>query len=202
MSEPVPEREDLPVRVTPHDWPRPWMGPFLEALARVPNISLACQLVGIHRSTAYERVNEDPVFREAWKEAVEIGFDLMERIAHQDATTGRESEEVRRRVKRVLGENGELVTVEEETVTTTRHEVSHQLMMFLLRGYRHRRFREHVEHHLGPADELESAQPVGPVDDGVHRRPTHERMLALVELAKELEPGVAPVVDQNGNPVE
>jgi len=139
------------------------------------------------------------VFRTAWREAVDIGIDLMERIAHQRATTGWESEETRRTVKRALNEAGQLVTVEEQTVTVTRNEVSDQLMVRLLAApYRPRRFREQVEHHLGPADELESTQPVGPEDDGIHRSRPPERALALAKIALELEAG-PPVADSNGN---
>jgi hypothetical protein len=190
------EREQL---VTVHEWGEPWQGPFLEALARMPNVAAACRVAGVGRSTVYRHANDEPVFRNAWREAVDIGIDLMERIAHQRATTGWESEETRRTVKRALNERGELVTIEEQTVTVTRNEVSDQLMVRLLAAYRPRRFREQVEHHLGPADELESTQPVGPEDDGIHRRPTPERARELARIALELEAG-PPVVDGNGKP--
>lgn len=168
-------------------------------MARIPNVSAACRVVGVPRSTVYWHAQHDPVFRDAWKEAVDIGVDLLERIAHQRATTGWEQEETRRRVKRVADPNrpGELVVVEDETVTTTRSEVSDHLMVTLLKAYRPRRFREQVEHHLGPADDLDTAVPVGPDDDGIHRMPTHERTMELLRLARELEPGVAPVIDGN-----
>lgn len=192
----------LPVRVvTPRVWDLPWQGAFLEALSRMPNVSAACQIVGVHRSTPYDRARVDPAFREAWKEAVEVGVDLLERIAHQRATTGSELTETRRRVKQALNEAGALVVVEDETVTITRDQVSDQLLVTLLKAYRARRFREHVEHHLGLADDLE-AQPVGPEDDGIHRVPTHERVLELARLAQQLEPGVAPVINQDGSPAE
>jgi hypothetical protein len=197
-QEPRGEREQL---VSAHDWGQPWQGPFLEALARMPNVAAACRVVGISRQTVYRHAHEEPPFREAWREAVDIGVDLMERIAHQRATTGWESEETRRRVKRGLNEAGELVVVEEETVTVTRAEVSDQLMIRLLAAYRPRRFRDQVEHHHGPADELESTQPVGPEDDGIHRRPTPERARELARIARELEPG-PPVVESNGKPGE
>lgn len=190
-------------QVTPRGWGEPWQAAFLEALARMPNVAAACRVSGVHRATVYRHAQNDPVFREAWKEAVDIGVDLLERIAHQRATTGWESEETRRRVKRVLrestreGEAAELVVVEDETVTVTRAEVSDHLMVTLLKAYRPRRFREQVEHHLGPADDLDTAVPVGPDDDGIHRMPTHERTMELLRLARELEPGVAPVIDGN-----
>ena len=201
--DPVPgEERSLAPQVTPYDWPEPWMGAFLESLARMPNVAAACRIVGTTRTTAYRHARENPVFREAWKEAIDIGVDLLERIAHQRASTGWESTETRRRVKRVavLDANGnpteELAVIEDETVTVTRAEVSDQLMVTLLKAYRPRRFREQVEHHLGPADDLEaSPQPVGPEDDGIHRVPTHERTLELARLALELEPGVDAVID-------
>jgi hypothetical protein len=184
--------------VTEHDWELPWQAPFLEALARMPNVAAACRVAGIHRSVVYRRAQSDPEFREGWREAVEISFDLMERIAHQRATTGHEVEETRRRVKRQANEAGELVVVEEETVTTTRNEVSDQLMAFLLRGYRNRRFREQVEHHHGPADDLDVVQQVGPEDDGIHRKPTPERARELARIALELEAGPPVAADSNG----
>jgi hypothetical protein len=174
----------------------------LEALARIPNVSAAARVVGIPRSTAYDHAHADPVFATAWREAIEIGIDLMERLAHQRATTGWEQEETRRRVKRIaVAGEAELVVVEDETVTVTRNEVSDQMMTLLLKAYRPGRFRDQVEHRMGPADGLD-VQPVGPEDDGIHRMPTRERMLELARLAVELERGVAPVIDTNGKPVD
>jgi hypothetical protein len=169
---------------TVRKWPKPWMGPFLEALAQMPNLSASCRLVGIARSTAYRTAGLDPEFREAWREAIEIGTDLLERVAHQRATTGDERVETRRRVKRCLNRAGELVVVEEETITVQTTYVSDAMLTLLLKAYRPRRFQERQ---FAPGDDLEKRPAERSGDDGIHRKPTRERMLALAKLACELE---------------
>lgn len=206
MSAQEEERQEEPQQreqlVTAREWELPWQGAFLEALARMPNVAAACRVVGISRSVVYERAQLDPVFRDGWREAVDIGTDLVERIAHQRATTGHEVEETRRVVERGLNEAGELIVVKEVTTTITRNEVSDSLMALMLKGLRPGRWRDQVEHHIGPADGLDNVQVVGPEDDGIHRRPTPERARELARIALELEPGIAPVIDEKGNPVE
>jgi hypothetical protein len=164
------------------------MSGFLEALARMPNVTAACRLVGVTRNMAYRTARSDAAFREAWREAIEVGVDVLEGIAHRRATTGEPRVETRRRVKRAVNDMGELVVVEEEIVTTEITYVSDSLLITLLKAYRPRRFREHAGPHLAPGDDLDQAQAVAPEDDGINRVPTRERMLALAKLALELEP--------------
>lgn len=192
------EQERWP-QLEPREWPEPWMGPFLEALAQIPIVSTAAKLVQVHRVTAYRHAQRDPEFREAWRAAVAIGNELIERIAHQRATTGWQSEETRRKVKRALNEAGELVVVEEETVTVTRNEVSDALMIQVLKANMPRKYREQIEHHVSPGeDPMLEAPPTDDQDDGIHRVPTRERAIALAKLALELEPGLADELRQNG----
>jgi hypothetical protein len=56
-------------------------GPFLEQLKNIPNISLACEKVGISRNTVYRWCNEDPEFKKRIEEATEDGIDSINDLA-------------------------------------------------------------------------------------------------------------------------
>lgn len=160
----------------PREWTHPWQAAFLEALALMPNVSAACQRVGVSRPRVYQVRESDPAFAEAWANAVDVGVDLLERIAHARATTGEPKVTTRRTVKKEGGKVVEEVEVVEETTL-----ISNALLIFLLKAHRPTMYRERIDHrHLGP-------DGAGPVQVEVYREPTRERMLELAALAQELE---------------
>ena len=55
--------------------------PFLEQLAEIPNISLACERVGIARNTVYRWRNEDPDFAARMDEALVSGRNSINDLA-------------------------------------------------------------------------------------------------------------------------
>jgi|GEM_PF-681206 len=55
--------------------------PFLEQIEKVPNVSLACQMVGIARNTIYRWCNEDEAFKERFDEAMSKGSDSIADLA-------------------------------------------------------------------------------------------------------------------------
>lgn len=167
-------------------WAAPWMGPFLEALCKIPNISAACRTVGISRGTYrnYRLADED--FAAAVAVAKDVGLDLLEQIAHRRATIGEPRQQTRTSRRRVQGENGQMEVIEETTVTVEETEISNALLMRMLEAHRPERWSRNAR----PG--WQGDQPSGPVIVVVERVPTRERMLELAALARELEPGAAP----------
>jgi hypothetical protein len=61
---------------------------FLQALRQLPNVSTACELVGLSRSYAYAERQTDKAFREQWDEALERATDKLEQRAFELAQAG------------------------------------------------------------------------------------------------------------------
>jgi hypothetical protein len=167
--------------LTEREWPRPWMRPYLEALANIPNLSAAARAAGVARTYPYQVAKGDPDFAAAIREAKEIGVDLLERIALRRATQGEKRTIVRTREKR--DETGKVV--ESETITEETLHVSDSLLTTLLKAHRPELYRERydVRH---TADDFGAPA----VLDEIYRKPTRERMVGLARLAAELEPDV------------
>lgn len=68
--------------------PFPWREVFLASLREVPVVARACEAVGIERSTAYRRREDDPEFAAAWDDAMETGIDRAEQEAFRRAVQG------------------------------------------------------------------------------------------------------------------
>jgi hypothetical protein len=56
-------------------------GPFLEQLKKIPNISLACEKVGLSRNTVYRWCNEDEEFKKRIDDAMNDGVDSINDLA-------------------------------------------------------------------------------------------------------------------------
>lgn len=54
---------------------------FLEQLKTIPNISLACEKVGLSRNTVYRWRNEDPDFKKRLDEALGSGVESVNDLA-------------------------------------------------------------------------------------------------------------------------
>jgi predicted DNA-binding transcriptional regulator AlpA len=54
---------------------------FLEQLQTIPNISLACEKVGLSRNTIYRWCKEDPSFKDRLDEAIETGTESVNDLA-------------------------------------------------------------------------------------------------------------------------
>lgn len=55
--------------------------PLLEQLRSVPNVSIACERVGIARNTFYTWLKGDPEFKKAVEEAMQRGVDSVSDLA-------------------------------------------------------------------------------------------------------------------------
>jgi len=62
-----------------------WVPAFLASLAKHANIRAAARAAGIERAKAYDRREQDPVFRKAWDDALENAIDILEEEARQRA---------------------------------------------------------------------------------------------------------------------
>jgi hypothetical protein len=138
---------------------RRWEKAFLTALRESGNIRVACEAVGIERSTAYDYRNADIEFKERWERALEEAADLLELEARRRAYEG---------VRRLKFDRGTLITIPLEDadgkpvldadgkpvlVPYVEHEYSDTLLIFLLKGARPEKYRERAEvRHSGKID--------------------------------------------------
>lgn len=160
-----------PNAIERRDWDAPWKAPFLDAIASMPNASAAARRAGVSRARIYQARDEDPLFAAAWREARDVGLDLLEQIAWQRATVGEPRRTTRTRVKSVDGKEVEREVVVEETSV-----ISNTLLVALLKTFRPDSWRE---------GRAEAGAPPPPPD--VYRTPNRERMLGLLELARQHE---------------
>ena len=61
--------------------------PFLEELRKIPNISLACEKVGIARNTVYRWRSEDPDFDARVEDALVSGIESISDLAESKLVT-------------------------------------------------------------------------------------------------------------------
>lgn len=181
-----PEAPDFELRL-------PWMQSFIENLRLSPNVTGAARIAGISHTRVYEARDEDLDFRAAWDDAIEQAHDGLERFAHQISTTGIETHETRRTIKRellpVVLENGQtemrLTVTEETTVEITGHLVSPMVMVTLLRAHRPKKFAPPVRIQHG-------GDPSSPIKHEIYRPLPPERALELAQKLLELVPSAEP----------
>lgn len=66
----------------------PWTEAFLAALREMPVLAHAANACGIHRATAWNRMQADPDFKAAVEEAMEQGIDRAEQEAFRRGVVG------------------------------------------------------------------------------------------------------------------
>lgn len=65
---------------------RDWAPAFLASLETRPDVSFACRMAGIVRSTAYRRQQADEEFALAWHDAINVSLDKLEAALFRRAT--------------------------------------------------------------------------------------------------------------------
>lgn len=78
---------------------------FLEEISRIPNISIACEKIGLARNTVYRWCKEDPKFQESVDIALASGNDFVTDIAESKLISLITSEVVNLRVIRYWLDN-------------------------------------------------------------------------------------------------
>lgn len=124
---------------------------FLEALKETCNITKACELSGLARTSAYEWKTDDPEFAADWQKALDIAADLLEEEAVRRAKEG---------TLKPVFQGGNLVGHIQEYSDT--------LMIFLLKGAKPKKYMDRlVQEVSGPAGgPIQSAVTVRFVDTG------------------------------------
>lgn len=105
---------------------------FLEALKVTCNITKACELSGLARTSAYEWREDDAEFAADWQKALEVASDLLEEEAIRRAKDG---------TNKPVYQGGQLVGHVQEYSDT--------LMIFLLKGAKPKKYMDRLVH-TGP----------------------------------------------------
>lgn len=104
---------------------------FIAELMKGTSITGAANVAGIGRRTAYQWRDADPVFSEAWDDAIEAGTDILEDEAHRRAHRG-----VTRETSIGSGPRQKFVEITEYSDT---------LAIFLLKARRPDKYRDNVK---------------------------------------------------------
>jgi hypothetical protein len=99
---------------------------FIEALAETGNVSVACKSIGASRRAMYHLREKDEAFAAAWNAALEMGADALEDEANRRAREG---------VEEPVFYRG--------TCCGYVRRYSDVLLMFLLKGLRPHKYRDH-----------------------------------------------------------
>lgn len=180
-DEPAPDELETPFLFSDRVWPLAWMGTFLDALAQIPVITLACKTAKVSRQWAHQCKNEFPAFSEAWDEAKnERAPDMFEGTVIRWGFAGIPVTETR--TKKVDGK------IVEEVITET-VSLSPALAKYVLNRFKPE-YRDTTRHeHSGPAGGAIQVDHEVLLDE-VNRWPTLERTMELARLA--LEFGIKP----------
>src|SRR5688500_13720784 len=81
-------QNDTPKKGDADYQPRVWMKAFISILSLQGNVSRACDAAKIERKTAYRAKDSDPVFAEAWADALDVAADALEAEAWRRAVDG------------------------------------------------------------------------------------------------------------------
>ena len=147
-----------------------WVEPFLEAVARGMGMTHACDHVGIDSSSATGLRKRNAEFRRRWNEAADIGTRLLEQEAQRRAYHGTEDP--------ILDRHGNRIG--------TRSHYSDGLMMFLLKGRRPEKYRDHYDG--GPRTPTTLNVQIVTVDAGTEQ----PALVAHQSVADPLSPSYQP----------
>ena len=119
------------------------MAAFISALEQTANVTAACRIARLPRSSAYEWREADSEFAKLWDDAVERGTDALEDEAVRRAAQG---------VLKPVYQGGKKVG--------TIREYSDTLLIFMLKARRPEKFKERIEHGVTAdlAERLEAAR--------------------------------------------
>lgn len=146
----------------------PWTEAFLAALREWPVLAHAANAVGIHRITAWRRMQEDKDFADAVQQAMEEGIDRAEQEAFRRGVVGFEEpvidkgrlayayeryvdEEGKEGYRPVLDANGQPVPL-----TVRKH--SDALLALVLKG-RRKAYSTERQEHTSPDGSMSPADP-------------------------------------------
>jgi hypothetical protein len=124
------------------------MRAFLRIYQQTASVSEAAARAGVHRTLHYRRLESDPKYREAFKEAERQASQLLEDEAIRRALVG---------VRRPLMYNGKPVKLARRILYHTQY--SDMLLVKLLQRFRPKLYRDHVvAEQTGPVDLVQRLQ--------------------------------------------
>lgn len=118
--------------------PPGWMPKFIEALAVMPNVRVACEVAGVSRATAYRKKARVAAFSRLWDKAIEEGCDRLEQEAWRRAVGG---------VTKPVYQGGKKVGDVKE--------YSDRLLEQLLKAHRPEKYRERIDMHVQQGSEVD-----------------------------------------------
>lgn len=133
-----------------------WVPTFLSRLEATGIISRACKESGVSSTLAYKHRSSNPEFSREWDAALEVAYDAMEGEMQRRAYTGFEE-----------------VTSVDGVETKRVRKYSDALAMYLMNGYRKRKFAQRTE--VSGPDE-------GPIEIDEAKRAS--RLATLLGMAK------------------
>ncbi len=129
-----------------------WKTRFFAALAECGNVSHACHVAKVNRTTVYAYRQNDPEFAQSWEDALDEATDELEAEARRRALKG---------VEEPVYQGGKLVGKV--------RKFSDTLLIFLLKGLRPERYRELNLAQL--AEQIGRQQSVSTLPDSVPTPP-------------------------------
>lgn len=134
---------------------------FLEVLSEIGNVRDACEAIGLSREAAYYVRNRDADFKAAWEAAIEKAADKLEKEAWRRAHDG---------VPEPVFHKGQ--------VCGAVKKYSDVLLIFLLKGIRPQKYRDHWSGELtgkdgGPVSQELTVRFIG-AEDGRPKAPPAE----------------------------
>lgn len=155
---------------------------FLGFLELTANVTLACNMCGLSRKTAYNWRSTVEGFADAWDASQEVGTDALEDEAIRRASNGT--------MKKKFTGKGEAVIDPETGEQYIEHEYSDTLLIFMLKARRPDKFKDRIDARLGgiPGQPLEVIEIV-----------RHKEKPAPLEPANGRITITPPVNGTNGN---
>ena len=115
---------------------------FVGMLGQVPNITAVCRLMNITTANVRTARKRDPEFDKKVLSAIDEGYDTLEEEARRRAVDG---------VVEPVFYKGSLI-VDEKSKPVGIRKYSDQLLIFLLKGYRPKKFNPGAKLQLGTGD--------------------------------------------------
>lgn len=138
-----------------------WQPKFIKWLCKTGNVTASCLKAKISRRHAYATRKEDPLFAEAWDEALGIATELLEEEARRRAQDG---------VLEPVYQDGKLAGKV--------RKYSDTLLIFLLKAHKPDKYRENHHHkHVGAND--------GPIEIELDDTERSARIASLLDAARE-----------------
>ena len=106
---------------------------FLNHLALSANVTSSARVARVERGTVYRWKEQDPVFADAWAQALEEATDILEAEARRRAVEG---------IEEPILSRGEIINDPVTGSRLMRRRYSDGLMRFLLKAHRPSRFGE------------------------------------------------------------